>query len=234
MQLQDPAALAGLLSQLERVEQQEMEIREWWFGNSGSAGSGSGTPRAGPAGGSRGAGASGADASAELNSADAGAAAAAANPSSPTAQQAAEQAETMILDDADQQQLALVQLQQQQQYLEGLSHAALEAQQQCALSPAAVKSIKVGRQRFLRHQAMLDGAMHKLGSCGQHGEGVKGDRRGGTTARKSSRAVLQPDQVVEAVADLLVDELLLQEAQDLDGFCDALCDQLIEAEFAEA
>lgn len=34
LQLQEPAALAGLLSALERVEQQEKDIRERWFGSS--------------------------------------------------------------------------------------------------------------------------------------------------------------------------------------------------------
>lgn len=38
LQLQEPAALAGLLSALERVEQQEQDIRERWFGSSSSGG----------------------------------------------------------------------------------------------------------------------------------------------------------------------------------------------------
>lgn len=38
LQLQEPAALAGLLSTLERVEQQEKNIRERWFGGSSSGG----------------------------------------------------------------------------------------------------------------------------------------------------------------------------------------------------
>jgi hypothetical protein len=37
LQLQEPAALAGLLSALERVERQEKDIRERWFGSSSSA-----------------------------------------------------------------------------------------------------------------------------------------------------------------------------------------------------
>jgi hypothetical protein len=46
--------------------------------------------------------------------------------------------------------------------------------------------------------------------------------------------VLQPQQVVEAVADLLLDELVGAEVEELEGFCDVLCDQLVEAEFADA
>jgi hypothetical protein len=38
LQLQDPAALASLLAALERVEQQEKNIQERWFGSSNSSG----------------------------------------------------------------------------------------------------------------------------------------------------------------------------------------------------
>lgn len=37
MQLQDPAALASLLAALERVERQEQEIHNRWFGGGGSS-----------------------------------------------------------------------------------------------------------------------------------------------------------------------------------------------------
>jgi hypothetical protein len=119
-----------------------------------------------------------------------------------------------------QQQLALVVHVDQLEQHSGCEQAQEEA---CALSPGAMQAIKAGRQRFLRHQARLDGSLHELGSAGS-------DPRHSS----SSRTVLQPQQVVEAVADLLLDQLLEQEAQGLDGFCDALCDQLIEGEFLPA
>jgi hypothetical protein len=141
-------------------------------------------------------------------------------------------------DHADQQQLGVVPLQQQGecQLQDAMQRQQEQQEQVCALDAAAVKSIKAGRQRFLRHQAMLDGTLHDLGSNSQldQGSAHKGAGGRGATASRGSRGVLQPDQVVEAVADLLLEELLLQEAQDLDGFCDALCDQLVEDELREA
>lgn len=105
----------------------------------------------------------------------------------------------------------------------------------CALSASAVRSIKASRQKFLHHQARLDGTLHELGSGNQLGPGSKaGSRTRGDGGGSSRRSVLQPQQVVEAVADLLLDELVGAEAEELEGFCDVLCDQLVEAEFADA
>lgn len=141
----------------------------------------------------------------------------AAQASSPHKQPAAER---LDVEAQQQQQVVLVvPLDQPQQH--GCEQPLEES---CALSPAAMQAIKAGRQRFLRHQARLDGSLHELGSGGSDP----------AARHTSSRTVLQPHQVVEAVADLLLDELLLQEAQGLDGFCDALCDQLIEGEFLPA
>jgi len=103
----------------------------------------------------------------------------------------------------------------------------LQPLQPCALSEAALKSIKAGRQRMLRHQALLDGTAQDRGHSKGGGRWIVG-------SSSSGRAVLQPNQVVEAVSDMLLDELLLAEAEDLDGFCDALCNQLFEDEFEEA
>lgn len=144
----------------------------------------------------------------------------AAQASNPDRQPAVERSMAARSDDEaqqQQQQLALVDQSQQHGCEQPLEET-------CALSPAAMQAIKAGRQRFLRHQARLDGTLHELGSGGSD-----------PAARHTrSRTVLQPHQVVEAVADLLLDELLLQEAQGLDGFCDALCEQLIEGEFLPA
>lgn len=96
-------------------------------------------------------------------------------------------------------------------------------EQECALDEHTMRAIQAGRRRFLRHQAKLDGTLHNPGYDGQPG-----------SSSSNSRAVLQPEQVVEAVADLLLDELLCAEAQDLEGFCDALCDRLVEDEFEDA
>lgn len=151
---------------------------------------------------------------------------AAAQASSPGRQPAVEQSTAARPDDEaqQQQQLALVVPLDQQQQQHGCERQ-LEADA-FVLSPAAMQAIKAGRQRFLRHQARLDGSLHELRSSGSSDPAAR--------HTSSSRTVLQPHQVVEAVADLLLDELVLQEAQGLDGFCDSLCDQLIEGEFLPA
>jgi hypothetical protein len=46
-----------------------------------------------------------------------------------------------------------------------------------------------------------------------------------------SRAVLAPVQVVEAVSELLLDDLLCEQALEVDAFCDGLANQLFDAEF---
>lgn len=59
----------------------------------------------------------------------------------------------------------------------------------------------------------------------------------GVAPSSRGRAVkqqLQPTLVVEAVADLLLDELLLDQVVELDGVMDALCNQLFDEEFQEA
>jgi hypothetical protein len=141
-------------------------------------------------------------------------------------------------DHADEQRPPVVPLHQQDDYQlqNAMQQREQEQQEQaCVLDAAAMKSIKAGRQLFLHHQALLDGTLHDLGSNSQLGQGSARSGAGGRgTASRGRRGVLQPVQVVEAVADVLLEELLLQEAQDLDGFCDALCDQLVLDEFEEA
>eukprot|EP00775_Hariotina_reticulata_P012258 gene12258-12396_t len=53
---------------------------------------------------------------------------------------------------------------------------------------------------------------------------------GGADSRRHARLRLRPTAVVEAVADLLLDELLEQQAVELDGLCESICSQLIENE----
>jgi hypothetical protein len=140
----------------------------------------------------------------------------------------------MAPDQPSHQQALHVQHQQQQQRMELVPQQQgqqVEEQQQeaegqgCTLEEHTLKAIQAGRRRFLRHQAKLDGTLQNPGHDGQLG------RR---SSSSNSRAVLQPDQVVEAVADLLLDELICAEAQELEGFCDALCDRLVEDEFEDA
>jgi hypothetical protein len=50
----------------------------------------------------------------------------------------------------------------------------------------------------------------------------------------SGQLLLQPTQVVEAVADLLLEDLVKEQVQDLDGWCNHICEQLFDAEFAVA
>lgn len=186
----EPSALDSLLAALERVEQQEREIHERWFGN----GSGS----------NRDAGSNDSDGISILAT---GQCEAAGDAIIQPPQGPSQSAKQMV--------------------------SQLSQPQPCGdvLSDAAVKAIKGGRQRLLRHQAMLDGTLHELGSGGD----VTGSSRSKKNRNSSSRSstLLRPTQVVEAVADLLLDELLLDEARDLDGFCDALCTQLFEDEFVE-
>jgi hypothetical protein len=75
------------------------------------------------------------------------------------------------------------------------------------LGADAVESIKAGRRHFLRHTP-------------------DGGRAGG--------AEVPPTQVVEGVSQLLLDDLLLWQALDMDAFVDTLCDQLIVDEFEDA
>jgi hypothetical protein len=136
----------------------------------------------------------------------------------------------VALDQSPDKQALHVQRQQQQQHRELVPPPQQQQQQneaeeqECALEEHTLRAIQAGRRRFLRHQAKLDGTLQHLGHANQLGS------RSGS----NSRAVLQPDQVVEAAADLLLDELLAAEAQDLEGFCDTLCDRLVEDEFEDA
>jgi hypothetical protein len=57
---------------------------------------------------------------------------------------------------------------------------------------------------------------------------------GSGAARRRAKQQLQPTYVVEAVADLLLDELLFGQVDELEGFCDALCSQMFEEEFVDA
>lgn len=106
-----------------------------------------------------------------------------------------------------------------------------QQQQQEVLSNEALRSIKSGRRRFLRHQALVDGSLEVLDSPGAGAD--LGSAVGAKTHRRAKQQ-LQPTYVVEAVADLLLDELLLGQVEELDGFCDALCNQLFDDEFEEA
>lgn len=103
-------------------------------------------------------------------------------------------------------------------------------QQQEVLSKDTLKSIKHGRRRFLKHQAMVDGQLELL----DNGSPSPLAGFGNSSGRKGAKQQLQPTLVVEAVADLLLDELLLEQVEELDGYMDALCNQLFDEEFVEA
>jgi hypothetical protein len=49
-------------------------------------------------------------------------------------------------------------------------------------------------------------------------------------SRRRARLRLRPTVVVEAVADLLLDELLEQQVLELESMCESICSQLIEDE----
>ena len=85
-----------------------------------------------------------------------------------------------------------------------------------AVSDAALASILAGRRRFLRHQAAGDGG------CG---------RVGPREEAAAAATAAMPVQVVEAVADALVDGALAAVARDLDDLCGGVCEGLVEAEF---
>lgn len=51
---------------------------------------------------------------------------------------------------------------------------------------------------------------------------------------RAGKQQLQPTLVVEAVADLLLDELMTCQVKELEGFMDTLCNQLFEDEFRDA
>jgi hypothetical protein len=113
-----------------------------------------------------------------------------------------------------------------------------QQQQPELLSREVLKSIKAGRRRFLKHQAMVDGSLEVMDSpprhCASLGSPEPGDAAAGRSAQRRAKQQLQPTYVVEAVADLLLDELLFGQVDELEGFCDALCSQLFEEEFVEA
>ena len=89
------------------------------------------------------------------------------------------------------------------------------------LTAEAVASIKAGRKRFLKYQQRLDGDL-VVAAVGAGG------------GRSSERLLLQPTQVVEAVADLLLEDMVKEQVQELDGWCNHICEQLFDAEFADA
>jgi hypothetical protein len=45
---------------------------------------------------------------------------------------------------------------------------------------------------------------------------------------------VQPLQLLEVVADALAEEVVEQQLAEVDGLCDLLCEQLLQAEFADA
>jgi hypothetical protein len=213
--LQEPAVVSNVLSALDRIEAQEQEIRRRWFGSS-SDGLAMPEPTA----------VFQAAAAAVTDSDDAAASAMAVTKAADihaALGDAAAIPPTALEVSAQQQQR-----QQQQQ------------QEPEALSKDALKSIKAGRRRFLKHQAMVDGSLEVMDSPQRHpaflespepGEAGRSDSK---TARRRAKQQLQPTYVVEAVADLLLDELLFGQVDELEGFCDALCSQLFEEEFVEA
>jgi hypothetical protein len=102
-----------------------------------------------------------------------------------------------------------------------------------------LKSIKAGRRRFLKHQAMVDGSLEVLDSPQKpHAFKLQSPSPGpgddSRAARQRAKQQLQPTYVVEAVADLLLDELLFGQVDELEGFCDALCSQMFDEEFVDA
>jgi hypothetical protein len=105
------------------------------------------------------------------------------------------------------------------------------------LSKETLKSIKAGRRRFLKHQAMVDGSLEVMDSpqkpftLRSPSPGPDGDSR---AAQRRAKQQLQPTYVVEAVAELLLDELLFGQVDELEGFCDALCSQMFDEEFVDA
>ncbi|WIA39058.1 hypothetical protein OEZ86_005202 [Tetradesmus obliquus] len=224
--LQEPAVVSNVLSALDRIEAQEQEIRRRWFGSS-SEELAAPEPAAQDAGAAE-------DAPAVtlggIATTPAGAASAAdldgrAAPQAPTALVVPAQPRAAGSSHHRQQQ----QQQQQQQQPE-------------LLSPEALKSIRAGRRRFLKHQAMVDGSLEVRDSPPRQNTALfSSPEPGGEAGRSSSRAArrrakqqLQPTHVVEAVADLLLDELLFGQVDELDGFCETLCSQLFEEEFVEA
>ncbi|WIA18750.1 hypothetical protein OEZ85_003440 [Tetradesmus obliquus] len=223
--LQEPAVVSNVLSALDRIEAQEQEIRRRWFGSSSEE-------LAAPEPAAQDAGAAEDAAAVTLGgiaTTPAGAASAAdldgrAAPQAPTALVVPAQPRAAGSSHHQQQQ------QQQQQ------------QQPELLSPEALKSIRAGRRRFLKHQAMVDGSLEVLDSPPRQNTALfsspePGDEAGRSSsraARRRAKQQLQPTHVVEAVADLLLDELLFGQVDELDGFCEALCSQLFEEEFVEA
>jgi hypothetical protein len=114
-----------------------------------------------------------------------------------------------------------------------------QQQQPEVLSKETLKSIKAGRRRFLKHQSMVDGSLEVMDSpqkpyaftTRSPSPGPDDDSR---AARRRAKQQLQPTYVVEAVADLLLDELLFGQVDELESFCDALCSQIFDEEFVDA
>uniref|UniRef100_A0A383VP91 Uncharacterized protein n=1 Tax=Tetradesmus obliquus TaxID=3088 RepID=A0A383VP91_TETOB len=220
--LQEPAVVSNVLSALDRIEAQEQEIRRRWFGSSSSE-----------------------ELAPEHPVQDAAAAEdAPAVTLSGIVTTAAGAVSTAGLDGTAAPQPPTALVVPAQAHAAGSSHHQQQQQQQPELlSAEALKSIRAGRRRFLKHQAMVDGSLEVLDSPPRQNTTTlfSSPEPGGDAARSSSRAArrrakqqLQPTHVVEAVADLLLNELLFGQVDELDGFCEALCSQLFEEEFVEA
>jgi hypothetical protein len=200
LQLQDAGAAAAVLSSLERIEEQEQQIRMRWFGGSSTCAGGAHLGEAGVSGGC----------------------AAAAEP---------------MQEDAAATPMTLPQ-QQQQQHHNMQQQLPLQLQPQpCvrdepSLDHSALRRIRAGRRRFLAHQALVDGQLELLDDAGfAH----RDDRVAvGAAEARCAAAALQPTAVVEAVAELLLTDLLDWTSTELDGFCESLCEQMWEDELADA
>jgi hypothetical protein len=89
-----------------------------------------------------------------------------------------------------------------------------------AITPELVAEVEAGRRRFLRHQQARTQAL-------------LGDLAAGLAAGEGA-ATVQPLQLLEVVADALAEEVVEQQLAEVDGLCDLLCEQLLQAEFADA
>ncbi|KAF8064630.1 alkK [Scenedesmus sp. PABB004] len=215
-----PAEAAQLLSALDRMEAAEREIHSRWFGGDGERSVGGGGERGDGGGG--GGDADGAGSPAPGAAPGAGAAPPASpRPWEPAVARAASSVAALLAPPSPAR----------------AAPAPAPAEGEW-LSRAALKSIKAGRRRFLRHQARVDGALELLdgagggGSAGASPEPGGGDGGGAAPAAAAARArrALQPTFVVEAVADLLLDELLAAAAAELEGACEELCEEMVEEE----
>jgi hypothetical protein len=88
------------------------------------------------------------------------------------------------------------------------------------ITPELVAEVEAGRRRFLRHQQSRNQAL-------------LGDLAAGLATGEGGAAV-QPLQLLEVVADALAEEVVEQQLAEVDDLCDLLCEQLLQAEFADA